>query len=232
MSEWVWSVCQLIQTGENISHWHFVPHKSHLEWPDEIKREPMRCQTDDKPPDPWHGPGHLVTGLCTHVYQCNDVHCHTDAFPWMVFLTSRQHLWLLATSLERYACEDTGYLSDVRLLAVNVTQVERFAIVCYVIMSSRVAFPPVVHTWQADKWSVRTTVSFCASNGQVHELWERSRYDQEAFGKMSVKINQPLKQKDAFLSWFLVNCPVIGAFVGYTESWECGFNLLAPEFYI
>ena len=158
----------------------------------------MRCQADDKPPEPWHGPGRLVTALCTYVYQCNGVHCHTAAFPWLVYLTSWHHLWLLATSLERSTCENTGYLSVVRLLALNVTQIERFAIVCYVIMSSRVAFPQGVHTWQVDKWSVETTVSVCASNGQVQELWERSHNDQEAFGKMSVKINQPWKQKDTF----------------------------------
>ena len=158
----------------------------------------MRCQSDDKPPEPLHGPGRLVTAIFTYVYQCNGVHCHTAAFPWLIYLTSWHRFWLLATSLERSTCEDTGYLSVV-LWASNVTQVERFASVCYVIMSSRVAFPQVVHTWQADKWSVMsTTVPFRALNDQVHELWERRNYDQEAFGKVSVRINEPWKQKDTF----------------------------------
>jgi hypothetical protein len=41
---------------ENLRHYHFVHHKSHMTWR-ELEIGPPRWEAGDKPPELWHGRG-------------------------------------------------------------------------------------------------------------------------------------------------------------------------------
>lgn len=79
-------------------------------------------------------------------------------------------------------------LASADRLSVNVTHAKWIANVCLFTKSTLVAVPPLIYTWQGNKWSV-WTIPFGKLRGNKHEPWEREHNDKSTRGKcMEVRI--------------------------------------------